>query len=104
MNILSDMLTVAGAAAGILLLLALVVTPLLTELPAPRKRTLPADATGTLPVEEKAAVAEPTGEVAVPTQGGRGAVAVREARIVLPVQRTNIAIAIPGQRAATHLS
>jgi hypothetical protein len=100
MNIFSDVVTVAGVSAGILLFLALAVAPWLTELPAPRKRALPADATGSLPVGET-----PEPEVALPTQAaGRGTVAVREAQIVLPVQRTNIAVVVPGQRAATHLS
>lgn len=100
MNILSDVVTVAGVSAGIVLLLALAVAPWLTELPAPRKRDLPTDAQGSLPRTE---TAEP--QVALPTQGAaRGTVAVREAQIVLPVQRTAVAIALPGQRAATHLS
>jgi hypothetical protein len=96
MNLFSDVVTVAGAGAGILLLLALAVAPWLTELPAPRRRALPTDATGTLPVEQT-----PEVQVDVPMPA-RGSVAVRE--IVLPVQRTTVAITVPGQRAATHLS
>jgi hypothetical protein len=100
MNLFSDVVTVAGVSAGILLFLALAVAPWLTELPAPRRRALPTDATGSLPRSESPAV-----EVAVPTQGAaRGSVAVREAQLVLPVQRTTVAITVPGQRAATHLS
>lgn len=102
MNILSDTLTVTGAAAGILLLLALALSPLLAELPTPRRRDLPGDAVGTLPTTEQPAV-EP--ETVIPAQGvGGRTTLVREARIVLPVQRTAVAVAIPGQRAATHLS
>jgi len=106
MNILSDTLTVTGVAAGILLLLALALAPLLAELPTPRRRDLPGDAVGTLPAGPRSTdepAAEP--EVAVPTQGASGRTTlVREAPVVLPVQRTAVAVAIPGQRAATHLS
>jgi hypothetical protein len=102
MSLFSDIVTVTGAAAGILLLLALAVTPLLGDRRAPRRRSLPRDAVGTLPATatpEPVAVPEP----AAPSQGST-TVAVRELRLALPVQRTAVAIAIPGQRPATHLS
>jgi hypothetical protein len=107
MSFFSDTLTVTGAAAGILLLLVVAVAPLLTELAGPRRRDLPGGAVGTLPATETPAepVAEPVHEIVVPAQGAAGrTTVVREAQIVLPVQRAAVAVLVPGQRAATHYS
>jgi hypothetical protein len=106
MNILSDTLTVTGAAAGILLLLVVATAPLLTELPGPRRHSLPGGAVGTLPVAQTPAapVAEPVADVVLPAQGAGRTTVVRAAQLVLPVQRTAVAVVVPGQRAATHLS
>ncbi|GAA4560993.1 hypothetical protein [Pseudonocardia xishanensis] len=102
MNILSDTLTVTGAAAGIVLLLTVALAPLLAELPAPRRRDLPGDAVGILPATGTPAD-EP--EIEVPVQGAGGrATLVREAQLVLPMQRTAVAVAVPGQRSATRFS
>ncbi|GAA1864666.1 hypothetical protein GCM10009836_51270 [Pseudonocardia ailaonensis] len=121
MNLFSDMLTVAGACAGILLVVVLFLTPAIADL-ADRagRRRLPGDAVGSLPatadtddaeilalveaVREPAPVAlpAPRGTVLqIPAQSPQRQ-AVRE--LALPLQRRATAPVIPFQRSLSTVS
>jgi hypothetical protein len=121
MTSFSDMLTVAGACAGILLLVVLFLTPAISDLSERAgRRRLPGDAVGSLPTTDDAddaeilalveAVREPA-PIALPAPRGtvlqipaQSPLRQTARELALPLQRRAAAPVIPMQRSLSTVS